>query len=473
MKETKNAAAGVEIDDIDDAELLALITTDANFRIPYFEHDFRAFFKYHFGWLDEAPFEEEWDEAIEDESKNLIFEAFRGSRKTTKLRGYVVWCIAYAKEPYIIVQSYEGNLSSEWVRQVAKMLMEESILKDYGTLFPFSVKREEISKASFSDFESTTGVKIASKSLGEVLRGANDYNKEQGSIRPTLLIIDDIDTTDSVKNPRVIDQNWRKLTGETIDSLDQFRRRVIVLGNTIAEDGIVPRFKEMAAGKKNWKVFHQPLIYPDGRNAWSVVFTPEVVENLKTTPIAFQQNYELIPYKNGQTVIPRTSFRFAKAAPAGARIVFGIDPAFSEKTNTDAMGLAVVAHIGEQRYILAVYGFEEGEKNEEKFCTFVEALYHQHGCSLIRIESQNGGQIIGRMLQRRNLAVQVISASRDKMTRLMEQEGRFARGEVYFLPGTEAAQDQLANFPNAEHDDMVDAIVYGIDGGMEIFTGSF
>ena len=77
------------------------------------------------------------------------------------------------------------------------------------------------------------------------------------------------------------------------------------------------------------------------------------------------------------------------------------------------------------------------------------------------------------MLQRRNLAVQVINASKDKMTRLMEQEGRFARGEVYFLPGTEAAQDQLANFPNAEHDDMVDAIVYGIDGGMEIFTGSF
>jgi phage terminase large subunit-like protein len=343
------------------------------------------------------------------------------------------------------------------------MMMQDTIISDYGRLFPFEVKREDIAKASFSDFESTTGVKLASKSLGEVLRGANDFKKNEGSTRPTVLIIDDIDTTDSVKNRRIIDDNWRKITGETIDSLDQFRRRVIVLGNTIAEDGILPRFKRMAEGKtRTWKVFRQPLINPDGSCAWPAIFTPEVIENLKTTPLAFQQNYELIPYKNGQTLIPRTSFKFAPRMPEGCRIVFAIDPAFSEKTNTDAMALAVVGHIGVQRYVAAVYAFEGAEKNEESFCNFVEQLYHSQGCNLIRIENNNGGGIIARMLQRRNLAVEVITASKDKFQRTREQEGRFGRGEVYFLPGTEAAQDQIADFPNADHDDMVDAVVYGL-----------
>lgn len=77
------------------------------------------------------------------------------------------------------------------------------------------------------------------------------------------------------------------------------------------------------------------------------------------------------------------------------------------------------------------------------------------------------------MLQKRNLAVEVINASKDKITRAQEREGDFARGEVYFLPGTEAAQDQLAAFPNAEHDDMVDAIIYGLEPGMQVFIGSF
>lgn len=140
------------------------IKQDKEFRKRVFAMSFRYFFAYHFGWANAAPFENEWNMAIEGK-KNLIFKAFRGSRKTTKLRAYVVWNLIHGIDPYIIVQSYEGKLSGEWVRQVAKMLMQESIIEDYGKLFPFDAKREDISKSSFSDFETTNGSKIASRSL--------------------------------------------------------------------------------------------------------------------------------------------------------------------------------------------------------------------------------------------------------------------------------------------------------------------
>lgn len=120
---------------------------------------------------------------------------------------------------------------------------------------------------------------------------------------------------------------------------------------------------------------------------------------------------------------------------------------------------------------MKVIEFKGKEKNEEKFCNHVEQLYHNLGCSIIRIESNNGGQVLASLLKKRGLAVEVLIASKDKETRLLEQEGRFARGEVYFLPGTEDAQEQLIKFPNVKHDDMVDAIVYSLGGGMVYFTG--
>lgn len=69
MKETKNR--------IDDDYFADLVLTDPDFRKAYFENNFEAFFDYHFGWLEKAPFEPEWNEDLENEEINLVFEAFR------------------------------------------------------------------------------------------------------------------------------------------------------------------------------------------------------------------------------------------------------------------------------------------------------------------------------------------------------------------------------------------------------------
>lgn len=81
-----------------------------------------------------------------------------------------MWCICYKVEPHIVVQSYESNLSSEWVRNVAKMLFKRSIVNDYGLLFPLETKKDDLKKKSLHNFDTTNGVKINSKSLRQVLR---------------------------------------------------------------------------------------------------------------------------------------------------------------------------------------------------------------------------------------------------------------------------------------------------------------
>lgn len=93
-------------------------------------------------------------------------------------------------------------------------------------------------------------------------------------------------------------------------------------------------------------------------------------------------------------------------------------------------------------------GFEGIEKNEVRFTAYVEEMYRKHKVSRVYIESNNGGEIIARMLKAKNIAVEIMHAERDKVTRLMEYEGCFERREVFFLPGTEKGVEQLLAFPN-------------------------
>lgn len=134
------------------------------------------------------------------------------------------------------------------------------------------------------------------------------------------------------------------------------------------------------------------------------------------------------------------------------------------------MALSIVSYTGNQRYVLKMIEFRGRDKDEEEFVGAVEQLYRSLNCVMINIESNNGGEIIARMLQRRNMAVSVKHATKDKITRLREYEGAFERGEIFFLPGTEKGVDQLLSFPNGKFDDMCDSLIYSLMGGSRIFT---
>ncbi len=115
------------------------------------------------------------------------------------------------------------------VRNVAKMLASKRLTDDFGQMFPFQVEKDDLSKRSITNFETTNGCKFVSRSLGEKLRGASTYDEDLGSARPTLLVLDDIDTTDSVRNKDIVDKNYQKITQETIGAMSKERSRIIFL----------------------------------------------------------------------------------------------------------------------------------------------------------------------------------------------------------------------------------------------------
>ena len=337
---------------------------DKTVRVEAMRESFPLFFSYHFGWDEWVDFQMDWMESMQS-LRDVMIVWFRASRKTTMVRWYIVRCVLYKIHESIVWQSYEDTSSKESVRSIAKMLTKDSVVADYWHLFPFETKKEDLSKRWMSNFETTNGVKVESKSLWQTLRWANTYDSKSWiSARPTLLVLDDIDVVKSVNNVDIINANERKILGETIPALDPLKRKVIFLGNVIAQDGIVPRFRENYENEEWWDCYRQPLFYEDGTNARPEVFTDEVIAKLRADgKTSFNQNYLLIPSTIGSGIFMRAYFdyylesefenpeSFLKKEDATWWI--SIDPAFStSKKSDDAAVVLVGKHLLSNKYYL-------------------------------------------------------------------------------------------------------------------------
>lgn len=172
----------------------------------------------------------------------------------------------------------------------------------------------------------------------------NTFNRKSGSSRPTLLVLDDIDTSDSTANVQVIDKNYRKIVGETLGAMSKERSRVVFLGNVIGEDGIVPRWKEEKENDKNWRVFWQKIYAENGESAWEEYINAEKIEKIRSNEgeIAFGQNYLLTPYIGGETIIKREYIHWRDDIPAKmTAVTIGIDPASSTRNFSDSFAIVV------------------------------------------------------------------------------------------------------------------------------------
>lgn len=156
----------------------------------------------------------------------------------------------------------------------------------------------------------------------------------------------------------------------------------------------------------------------------------------------------------GQTVIELKRCKKIKKSDLPEKfdyIQIGGDPAFSTKNSSDSFGIVVSGHIIREdvhyKYVLEAIKLQGEDKLQEHVEEVFEQLYHKYGVSIIKVENNNGGALFARALQKRHLAVEIVSATRDKLSRLKEYEGDFMREYIFFLEGmTEELINQLINF---------------------------
>lgn len=151
--------------------------------------------------------------------------------------------------------------------------------------------------------------------------------------------------------------------------------------------------------------------------------------------------------------------------PAGISWVVGVDPATSLKTHADYTGIVVC---GVDQTTGNVY-IREASESKVEFYELLQKIIQaneRHSPHLINVEEVAfQGSIKQEITRTTRIPIRGVRPKGDKVQRFMPLLTRFEQGKVYLhksLP--KSFRDQLLTFPDCEHDDMVDALVYAYMG---------
>lgn len=460
----------------------------------YFENDFLLFCFYYFPWEflhALADFQIEYIENLED-WMNIFFVGFRECWKSMILTQYYIYCICYKKRRFIMHYNSEIDQAKSMLRDVVMILEEnEKIIADFGYLYlpEWWRKQKDKKQKSISEFITENWIKVKAMSIWKSPRGQKFVYKWV-TYRPDLIWFDDIDTNKNTKNADIIEADINFILWEVFGWVSAFTQFVF-LGNVINDIWRVLSLKNhFESDKKSGvKIFWIPI-----RKNWKIVWdrfvaTDKIAEeknkNIKDSreffislesrrrlqgQIWYNQNYNLIPYIKGQRIISDSMIQYYQNLPKNYKVVIGVDPAFSEKTGSDAIWITVTAHENynkeNYKYVIEMIALEWEEKDEERFCKFIKNLAEKYNYSVIYIENNNWWGVLARMLKKRNLSVIIINSEKDKVTRLREFQWEIERGLIKFNSDNFLVWkwlEQLKLFPNSDHDDMVDSMVFSFN----------
>lgn len=491
--------------DNDREEIKEVLDSDRWLRIKLFEKDFWAFFQYYFPESFFFPFSDwhyEYAESLQSD-QNLLVIWHRESVKTQIANVYVVWCVCIQKYHYILWGGYSRNDAQNNLYDIRSLVENnEKIKEDYWSLV-FEEKNESWSKQSqkkrsVKSIHFANSVFLNSTSITTSTRWFKFVSKNR-TYRPELLILDDIDVSESVENTKIIDKNYIKLRGQTFGGLP-WNCKIIVLWNVISQDGLINRLEQDYKDSTRWDYYRIPSYIHDkgvcfirwkqidtvGRFTWDrFVKTEKEAKKLnddymertgtrnrpyvsqeflkqKDGEIWYNQNQLLLPYIKWGEIVTRSMIRHGwLTVDSRVRVVIWVDPAYSEKTKTDAVGIWITYHKtinwNKHKFVYDMLELTWSEKRLKNVVKFIANLYKQHNASLVRVEQNNGWEYLVQELRDANIACELVATTKDKVTRLIEYQSDFSNEFVWFRSDCNKEWiDQLTAFPNVKHDDMVD-----------------
>lgn len=187
---------------------------------------------------DGAPFHRELIALLDVRGKPVVVGAARGHAKSTIVAfTYPLHAILFRLRRYVIEVSETEDQAADNVEFIKLELEEnERIRQDFGDL-----KRE----GSWEDgkITTTTGVRVLARGRRQRIRSLR-YRQ----YRPDLIVVDDIESDESVCNPRTIDKVYKWIRGELYGAAES-DCSFFVIGNVLARRSVMGRLlydEEMA-----------------------------------------------------------------------------------------------------------------------------------------------------------------------------------------------------------------------------------
>ncbi|WP_243237420.1 phage terminase large subunit [Heliobacterium chlorum] len=190
--------------------------------------------------IDDAPmFHRELCSLLENVSERNVtarigWAAPRGHAKSAYLSNcFPVHQIVYGKRKYILIISETDGMSKKFIEWISGQLkFNEKLREDFGEFL--SPRKSMNDKDNQEAILTSSGVLVEAASMGKQLRG-----KRNGSYRPDLVILDDLESAKNTNTPELREKNLHWFNSVVMPIGDPTRTAFIYMGTIVHASGLL------------------------------------------------------------------------------------------------------------------------------------------------------------------------------------------------------------------------------------------
>jgi hypothetical protein len=367
------------------------------------------------------------------------------------------WFLGKFPEKKIIQTAHTAELATGFGRKVRNLVSSEAYTKVFDT------KLSTDSKAA-GRWNTDKGGEYFAIGIGGGVTGKG----------ADLLIIDDPHSEQEAKqnNPAVFDNVYEWYTSGPRQRLQPGGAIIIVMTRWAKRDLTGQIMKKSAGdGVDEWEVIEFPALLPSGTPLWPAFWKKEELEAIKAEiPVAkWEAQYQQNPTGNEGAIIKRSDWRMweDRHPPQCDYIIQSWDTAFEKNNRADYSACTTWGvfdhpnqHGDMKTNIILLDAFKQRMEFPELKAKAYE-LYQEFQPDSLIIEQRAAGAPLIYELRKMGIPLQGFTPSKgnDKISRVNSIADLFASGVVW-CPETrwaEEVMDELASFPNGDHDDLVDS----------------
>lgn len=413
-------------------------------------------------------------------NRKVAAAAPRGHAKST-LTGffYLMHQILFRKKRNVVLVSSTEDLAIRFLRDVKAELETNRQL-----IWLFGDQRTE--KWSEKEIQLQNGARVVAKGRGGQLRGL----KERGT-RPDLIILDDLEDGELVRSDlrRMDLEDW--FNGDVLPTLDPGVGQVIVVGTVLHMDSLLNRLMD-------------PKLYPDFVSRrysaiidsdegpvplWPERFPMELLEQIKGSAMSrgqlstFYMEYMNDPVPSEGAAFKEEMFSYFDSIPLSPFADFSREMfvdlgggGASRDADPTAMVVVVTDRSAGTMYVDDIVNRRFGTDSKQLVDSVI-ATAERNRCTRVVVEKTMASNVLSSTLDREavrrrcQFRVEYVTPNRGtadrrgkmsdgKYQRIAQMEAAVRTGEIRFRRWMTELVAQLVRFPNAQHDDLADALAY-------------
>jgi hypothetical protein len=444
----------------------------------------RDFFPHHFR-LSSPEFHKWMMMDAMKERKFAVASPRQSAKSTVLVFLYPFHALMFKRKRFIVIVSNTFKKAAMHLDSIKKELVENELLKQ---TFPgLSLTKDA---EGDSDFKHSDGFscKILCKGVDQIgsVRGV-----KFGAYRPDLIIGDDMEDDELVRNPERRRQLLEDFNTALVPAGDRNICQYIFVGTILHDDAQMAKLVSPTIYKDYKKMFlqaHLDYNKPTERSLWPETWSVEFLRQLmKEDPNAYAKEYQNNPVAGTNVRFEKKDFRYWKLEGGDyvlldetgsvvsrdslktCRAAIACDLAWKEKRESDSSVLLPGFITPNADILVYSYICKKGmrpDETEELLFGMVERLESLTGTVVpIGFEKamlENVTQwLLKQGMRRRNkfITTKELVWDADKLTRIETRlQPRYCQHVIYHMSGMGELEYQLERFPSGSHDDLPDAL---------------